>query len=127
VTIERNRVGENGRALFGADRFQSGVSLTVTDNEAQQGAVMAAGVHSPEVLQTLLRGSPAADIMHVVQALQTQPPNINMDMRQSFLTDRSTGHIQRAVDSPSTMNLSPRDSAHDDMSRDVEMLSSRNI
>jgi hypothetical protein len=127
VVIKRNRVGEGGRGLFGADTFQPGFSLTVSDNEAQRGAVMAAGVHSREVLQTLLMGSPAADIMHVVQALQTQPPNINMDMLQSLLTGRSTSHVQRAVDSPPTMNLSPGNSAHDDMSRDVEMLPRRNV
>jgi hypothetical protein len=127
VVVERNRVGEGSRGLFGADTFQPGFSLTVSDNEAQRGAVMAAGVHSPEVLQTLLMGTPAADVMHVVQTLQTQPTNINMGMLQSLLTGRSTGHIQRAVDSPSTMNLSPGYSAHDNMSREVEMLSSRNI
>ena len=114
VVVERNRVGEGGRALFGAD-------------EAQRNARMAAGIHSSEVLQTLLRGSPAADVMNVAQALQTQPPNVNMDMLQSLQAGRSTGHIQRAVDSPSTMNLSPVDFAHDDMSRDVEMLPSWNV
>ena len=106
VLIERNRVGEGGRGLFGADMFQPGFSLTVSDNEAQRGAVMAAGVHSPEVLQTLLKGTPAADIMHVAQALQTQPPNINMDMLQSFLTDRSTGHMQRDIDGSLITNAS---------------------
>ena len=127
VVVERNRVGEGGRALFGADTFQPGFSLTVPDNEAQRNARMAAGIHSSEVLQTLLTGLPAADIMNVAQALQTQPPNVNMDMLQSLQACRSTGHIQRAVDSPSTMNLSPVDFAHDDMSRDVEMLPSRNV
>lgn len=127
VVVERNRVGEGGRGLFGADKFQPGFSLTVSDNEAQRGAVMATGVHSPEVLQTLLLGTPAADMMHVAQALQTQPTNINMDMLQSLLTGSPTGHVQRAVDSPSTVNLSPENSAHNDMSRNVEMLLSRNV
>ncbi|KAK5069369.1 hypothetical protein LTR51_008619 [Lithohypha guttulata] len=62
VVIERNRGGEQTRALFGTDTSRPEFNLAVSDNQVQGGAVMAAGVHSPETLQALLQGPHAADL-----------------------------------------------------------------
>jgi ABC-type transporter Mla subunit MlaD len=43
IVIERNRGGEESRALFGTNTSQPHFNLTVSENEAQCGAVMAAG------------------------------------------------------------------------------------
>jgi ABC-type transporter Mla subunit MlaD len=53
VVIEENRGGQESRTLFGTDTSQPQFNLTVADNEAQHGAVMAAGVHSPETGRSL--------------------------------------------------------------------------
>ncbi|KAF7505952.1 hypothetical protein GJ744_012394 [Endocarpon pusillum] len=107
VVIERNRGGEDSRTLFGTDTSRPAFSLTVSDNEAQRGAVMAAGVHSPEVLQSLLKGTPAADLVLVLQTLRNQSPSNNTDMLPSFLDSHSAGRTL-AIDMPSTMNATPR-------------------
>jgi len=67
---------------------------------------MAAGVHSPETLQALLRRPRTADLVLVLQALQNQPQH-----QWNHITIHSngvaTGHIQGFTDGSSTMNAAP--------------------
>ena len=128
VIIERNRGGEDSRTLFGADTSRPAFSLTVSDNEAQRGAVMAAGVHSPEVLHALLEGTPKADLVLMLQTSRTQSPSNNTNMLQCFLNSPSTGRTQ-AIDISSTINTSSkgRISTQEDTQKNVESLPSRTV
>lgn len=108
VVITRNLGGQESRTLFGTDTSRPQFHLTVLDNEAQLGAVMAAGVHSPETLQALLRGSRTADLVPVLQALQNQPQSTSGATLQSILNGVATGRTQGFTDGPSTMNAAPK-------------------
>jgi ABC-type transporter Mla subunit MlaD len=109
VVITRNLGWQESRTLFGTDTSRPQFHLTVSDNEAQLGAVMAAGVHSPETLQALLRGSQTADLVLVLQALQNQSQSTSGTTLQSILTGRTQGF----TDGPSTMNTAPKLSISD--------------
>ena len=113
VVITRNLGGQESRTLFGTDTSQPQFHLTVSDNEAQLGAVMAAGVHSPETLQALLRGSRTADLVPVLQALQNQPQSTSGTTLQSVLNGVATGRTRGFTDGPSTMNAAPKLSISD--------------
>lgn len=101
LVIERNTAGQDSRALFGTDTSQPSFKLTVRDNEAQQGALMQAGVHSPATLQALLQGRHAADLVSVIQALQTPSFSTNIGALQSLLHTSVTSHP--AGDAPRTI------------------------
>jgi precorrin isomerase len=107
IVIERNRAEQGSRALFGTDTSQPRFNLTASDNEAQLGAVMAAGVHSPQTLQALLGKSWTADLALVLQALQTQSPSTISTTLQSHLNNISAADRQGLTDRPSTTNISP--------------------
>jgi ABC-type transporter Mla subunit MlaD len=113
VVITRNLGGQESSTLFGTDTSRPQFHLTVSDNEAQLGAVMAAGVHSPETLQALLRGSRTADLVLVLQALQNQPQSTSGTALQSILNSVATGRTQGFTDGPSTMNAGPKLSISD--------------
>ena len=74
---------------------------------------MAAGVHSPETLQALLRGPRTADLVLVLQALQNQPQSTSGTTLQSILNAVATGRTQGYTDGPSTMNAAPKLSISD--------------
>ena len=105
IIIERNRAGQGSRAIFGTDTLQPQFNLTVSDNEAQQNAVMGAGVHSSQTLQTLLRHSRTADLALAVQALQTQTRSTNANVLQSVMDYLSTESSQGFLDYSSESNL----------------------
>jgi hypothetical protein len=133
VVIERNRGGEESRTLFGTDTSRPEFCLTVSNNEAQRGAIMAAGVHSPETLQALLNGTPAADLVLALQALQTGSPNINKNILQSFLNNHPASHTQGTIDRSSTSNvpfrerISAQEDTPEDTPDDCETLPSRPV
>jgi hypothetical protein len=123
VVIERNRAGQGSRTLFGTDTSQPRFNLTVSDNEAQTGAVIAAGVHSPQTLQALLGESRTADLALVLQALQTQLPSTISTTLQSHLNNISATDRHGLTDRPSATNVSPslRISEQEDTPDVVEM------
>ena len=118
VVLERNRAGQGSRAIFGTDTSQPQFSLTVSDNEAELGAVMAAGVHSPETLQALLRDSRTPDLALTLQVLQTQSHRANATALQSILNNLSAERQKGLTDPPLEASLrpSPRISEHADTS-----------
>lgn len=91
VIIKSNRADQGSRAIFGTDTSQPQFSLNVTDNEAGLGAVVSAGVHTPQTLQALLRDSRTPDLALALQALQTQPQNTNAPVLRSVLHNLSVG------------------------------------
>jgi hypothetical protein len=113
VVITRNLGGQESSTLFGTDTSRPQFRLTVSDNEAQQGAVMAAGVYSLETLQALLRGSRTADLVLVPQALHNQPQSTSGTTLQSILNGVATGRTHGLTDGPSTMNAAPKLSISD--------------
>jgi hypothetical protein len=129
IVIEQNRGEEESRTLFGTDTSRPDFCLTVSNNEAQRGAVMAAGVYSLETLQALLKGTPAADLVLALQALQTGSPNTNKNISQSFLNDYSASHTQGTIDRSSTLNVPFREriSSQEDTPKDSEKLPSRPV
>jgi hypothetical protein len=107
VVLERNRAGQGSRAIFGTDTSQPQFSLTVSENEAELGAVMAAGVHSPETLQALLRDSRTPDLALALQALQTQSQRTNTTALQSILNTLSAERKKGPTDPPLEASLHP--------------------
>lgn len=91
INISRNTAGQNARAIFGTDNVRPTFDMTATDNNAQAGSTMAAGVHSPETLQALLRGntSSAADIMAILQMSQNASASSTSEQLQSMLASRA--------------------------------------
>jgi hypothetical protein len=72
VTVRSNRTKQGSRAVFGTDTSQPQFSLNVSDNDVGLGAIAAAGVHTPQTLQALLRDSRIPDLALALHALQTQ-------------------------------------------------------
>lgn len=105
IVIEHNRADQGGRAIFGTDTSQPRFSLTVADNEAGIGAVVGAGVHSPETLQTLLGNSRTPDLALALQALQTQSRSTGDNAIQSVLRTLSTEADQDLTDKRPEKNL----------------------
>lgn len=68
VVIMSNRTDQAARAIFGTDTSHPQFSLSVSDNEAGPGAVMAAGVHTPQTLQSLLGDSQTPKPILALQA-----------------------------------------------------------
>jgi len=89
VVVKSNRADRGTHAIFGTDTSQPHFSLNVSDNEAGLDAVVAAGVHSPETIQALLRGSHTQDLALKLQALQTQSQGTNTPALQSLLRNLS--------------------------------------
>ena len=114
VIVERNRAGQGSRAIFGTDTSQPQFSLTVSDNEAGLGAVVGAGVHSPQALQALLGNSRTPDLALALQALQTQSRGTNAEALQSILNSMSAERKRGLTDIPSETNLptGPETSEH---------------
>ncbi|KAM3070113.1 hypothetical protein ACMFMG_003853 [Clarireedia jacksonii] len=100
IIIERNRAGQGSRAIFGTDTSQPQFNLTVAENEAGIGAVVGAGVHSPETLQTLLGNSSTPNYALVLQALQTQSRSTSDSALQSILRTLSAKEDQDPTDKP---------------------------
>ena len=118
VVIEHNRAGQGSRAIFGTDTSQPQFSLTVSDNEAQRNAVMGAGVHTPQTLQTLLGDSRTADLARAVQA-----QNTDANALQSIVNNLSAERSQRLRDtSPeSNLPLSLMNSEHTNTARALQL------
>ncbi|KAE8397189.1 hypothetical protein BDV37DRAFT_266277, partial [Aspergillus pseudonomiae] len=68
-------------------------SLNVSENEAGLGAIMAAGVHTPQTLQALLRDSQTQNLALTLQAAQAQSQNTNTPTLQSLLHGLSVGPL----------------------------------
>jgi hypothetical protein len=100
VVVEDNRAGPGSRAIFGTDTSQPQFNLNVSNNVAGIGAVVSAGVHSPQTLQALLGDSRTPEFALAVQALQTQPRSTNSMDLQSLRHHLSTGRRQGLVDTP---------------------------
>jgi len=82
IVIEQNRTGKDGRAIFGTDVLRSLFDLRVSGNVAEERATMAAGVHSSESLQALLRASGKPEVALMMQTLQGQLRRPDTDMPQ---------------------------------------------
>ncbi|ERF75238.1 hypothetical protein EPUS_00030 [Endocarpon pusillum Z07020] len=97
--IKTNLAGQDNRTLFGTDTARPSLNLTVMGNEAQRGALIAAGVHTPETLQALLHGSRTTDLMMVLQTLRTQSSGTSVDTFESLLhndpANRTAGIARR--------------------------------
>jgi hypothetical protein len=78
VIIKSNEAGERSRALFGTDTSQPQFTLEVAGNIAGPGAVVGAGVHTPETLQALLQNSQRPETAFLLQALHNQAHGNNM-------------------------------------------------
>ena len=105
VIVERNRADQGSRAIFGTDTSQPQFSLTVSHNEAGLGAVVGAGVHSPQTLQALLGNSRTPDLALALQTLQTQSRSTNAEALQSVLNNLSAERNRGLTDIPSETNL----------------------
>jgi hypothetical protein len=114
VIVEDNRAGQGSRAIFGTDTFPPGFSLTVARNEAGDGVVYSAGVHSPQTLQALLQHSRTLDpaiTLQVLQVLQTQSTSFHNETVQSVLNDISAGRNQVVPHAPVRSLLTELDSS----------------
>ncbi|KAL9002000.1 MAG: hypothetical protein Q9188_005052 [Gyalolechia gomerana] len=111
IVIQRNRAGQSSRAIFGTDTLQPQFNLTVSDNEAKTGAVVGAGVHTPQTLQTLLGDSRTANL---TLALQTQLQSANETAWQSIVNHLSAEHRHGLMKTSSEANspLSLTNSQH---------------
>ena len=105
VIVERNRADQGSRAIFGTDTSQPQFSLTVSHNEVGTGAVVGAGVHSPQTLQALLGNSRTPDLALALQTLQTQSRGTNAEALQSVLNNLSAERNRGLTDIPSETNL----------------------
>ena len=107
ISIQNNQAGQAGRTIFGTDTSQPQFNLTVSGNQAQQGAVMGSGVYTPQTLQALLGTSRTADLALAVQASQTQTQSTNVSALRSiasqFPTQRDKGISSRVNSPPSLM------------------------
>jgi hypothetical protein len=101
VTIEGNEAGQYARAIFGTDTPQPQFNLRVSENRAELGASMSAGVHSPQTLQALVGKSQTPDLALAIQALQTQSPNTNHEYLLSILNGLSMERQRGIIDLPS--------------------------
>ena len=122
VIIKGNRGGAESRTLFGTDASRPQFSLNASDNIAEQGAVMAAGVHSPETLKALLGESGAADLVLALRSLHTQSHGTSTETPQSVPNGSSTGRTPGIIIGPSNTNAIQRlrISGPEDTSSDVE-------
>ncbi|KAK5069368.1 hypothetical protein LTR51_008618 [Lithohypha guttulata] len=91
IAVSQNiAVGENARLIAGTDTAQPTFNLSVMYNQAQEGASMAAGVHSPEVLKALLQHRSASpSVVSIVQSIQMGEFNPNSPAVQDLLRQRS--------------------------------------
>jgi hypothetical protein len=106
VVIKHNRAGQGARGIFGTDTPQPQFDLTVSGNEAEIGATMSAGGHSPETLQALLANSPTPNLALALQALQTQSSQTSHEYLQSIL-DSSPAEGQRGIIGLPSETISP--------------------
>lgn len=102
ITISENRAGQASRAIFGTDALQPNFDLNVVRNEAQSGATMAAGLHSPETLRVLLQNAPDLNLKIALQALQntsqfTNPDNLRSAPNTGTLSGGEGAHHLAAV------------------------------
>ncbi|KAF2278228.1 uncharacterized protein EI97DRAFT_499725, partial [Westerdykella ornata] len=100
LVIESNKAGDGSRAIFGTDTSQPHFELKVANNEAGVGAVMSAGVHSPETLQALLQQSQTPDLALALQALQTQSSHTANEALQNVLNKMAADRNQTLPDAP---------------------------
>lgn len=91
VTVRSNRTSQGSRAIFGTDTPQPQFSLNVSDNDVGLGAIAAAGVHTPQTLQALLRDSRVPDLALALQALQTQSQSAHDSTLEPLLQNLSVG------------------------------------
>jgi len=71
IVIERNEAGQSAHLLAGTDTSNPQFSLSVVENKAGLGAMMAAGVHTPETLGALMANSQTSNLALALGALQT--------------------------------------------------------
>lgn len=95
VVVQSNQAGQGTCTIFGTDTSQPQFNLNVLENEAGLGATMAAGVHTPETLQALLRDSQAQNLALTLQAVQKPSQSTNTPTLQSLLHNLSVGPLKR--------------------------------
>jgi hypothetical protein len=71
VVIKENQAERDSRAIFGTDSLQPQFNLNVSNNTAGERTTMAAGVHSPETLQALLKSSGRSDVALLLQTMRS--------------------------------------------------------
>lgn len=109
VTVRNNRTKQGSRAVFGTDASQPQFSLNVSDNDVGLGAIAAAGVHTPQTLQALLRDSRTPDLALALQAHQTQSQRAHGSALPSILHNLSVGssEVNECVTSRGSENTNP--------------------
>lgn len=93
VNVSHNEAtGSNARLIAGTDTARPNFNLTVTHNRAADGASMAAGVHSAEVLKALLQHSSAsAPVVSIVQMMHTGSFDPHSPAVQQLLQQSTNG------------------------------------
>ncbi|KAG8532991.1 uncharacterized protein KY384_001773 [Bacidia gigantensis] len=99
VVVAGNSGGENSKTLFGGNVATQGVYLSVTDNRAGKDAIMAAGMHSDEVLLKLLSHPNAPGIMQKAQMQQSLPQTNDLAVLRALVGDLETGDGSDFVES----------------------------
>lgn len=90
IVVLGNIAGPNSRLIAGTDSLNSSFNLSVRHNEAREGASMAAGVYTPEVLKALLQQSSAPPgIVALFQATQKCGVTLDPQAVQDLLQGRS--------------------------------------
>lgn len=93
---ENVATGRDTRLIAGTTTAQPNFDLSVTKNQAQDGASMAAGVHSPEVLTALLQQSSATpSVVSIVQMMQTTSFDPESPAVQALLRQHSAERLSR--------------------------------
>ncbi|KAJ5908035.1 hypothetical protein N7495_000717 [Penicillium taxi] len=88
ITIEENKAGAGSRAVFGTDTSRPQFNLNVSRNEAGVGAIMSAGVHTPETLQALLAANlQAPPLTLMVEELNNQSSGTNLEALLSLVSN----------------------------------------
>ena len=75
IVAENLAIGENTRLIAGTDNARPTFNLTITHNQAAEGAYMAAGVHSADILKALLQQNAASATMMSIVQTGTFNPN----------------------------------------------------
>lgn len=116
---DNTATGENTRMIAGTDTAQPTFHLSVTHNRAADGASMAAGVHSADVLKALLQQSAApASTVSIVEMMQTGRFDVSSPAVQDLLRQQTPEHRSGTM---------PRriEQAHDSSDRGISLQSER--
>lgn len=112
VVSENTATGANTHLIAGTDTTQPAFHLSVTHNRAEDGASMAAGVHSAEVLKALLQQSSAPmPVVSIVQMMQRGSFDPHSPAVQELLQRSAEGYRHGPVVTPGRIEEAsdPRD------------------